>query len=265
MAYEHAGGGTLHYVQRGTGDDVVLLCGLGDDHGAWDFQTESLADAYRMTVVDNRGVGQSSLPAGEFTVADMARDAAAVIDHLGIERAHVAGFSMGGAIAQELALARPELVRSLVIVGSWGRTDRYLHRVLDSLIWMAGVADSERGFLEAFLPWVYAPALFEDGRVDEFVEAALANPHPQSTEAFQATTRACQQHDTLDRLGEIGAPTLVVSGQLDVLLPPRYSRDLAARIPGAALVELPGRAHQPFQEAPAEFDAIVRDFWASVA
>ena len=85
----------------------------------------------------------------------------------------------------------------------------------------------------------------------------LANPHPQSTEAFQRSARAIKEHDTLDRLGAIDAPTLVIAGEIDWCLPPRFSRQLAAGIPGARLVEAAGRAHQPFQEAPEEFDALV--------
>jgi pimeloyl-ACP methyl ester carboxylesterase len=87
------------------------------------------------------------------------------------------------------------------------------------------------------------------------------NPHPQDVEAFPRTARACIGHDTRDRLRDIAAPTLVVSGELDILLAPRLSQELAAGIPGARLVSLPGRAHQPFREAPEEFDLLVTAFW----
>jgi pimeloyl-ACP methyl ester carboxylesterase len=219
-----------------------------------------LQNRFRITVVDNRGVGQSSLPDGEFGVVDMAADAAALLDHLDIARTHIAGFSMGGAIAQELALARPDLVRSLVLVDSFAGADRYLKAVMESFIWIAGIADSEVAFANSLLPWIYAPALYDDGRIDEIVAAMLANPHPQDVEAFRRTTRACLGHDTRDRLAHVAAPTLVVFGELDILLPPRFSQELAAGIPGARLVALPGRAHQPFQEAPEEFNAIVTAF-----
>ena len=195
-----------------------------------------------MTVIDNRGVGQSTLPDGEFRVADLAADAAGVCDALGIARAHVMGFSMGGAIAQELVLARPDLVRSLVIVGSWCTSDRLFQEIVKGAAYTAGTADDARAWLYAFLGLVYSAAVHEDGRIDTFVDAALENPHPQETEAFQRTARAILHHDTADRLHAIAAPTLVVVGEDDVLCPPRHSRAIAVRILGARLVEVPEQA-----------------------
>jgi pimeloyl-ACP methyl ester carboxylesterase len=261
----HVNGVDLHYVQAGEGEDVLLLCGLGDDHTAWEAQLATFSRAYRVTVIDNRGVGRSSLPDGPFTVADLADDAIALCDELAIDQAHVAGFSMGGAIAQELALTRPDLVRSLLIVGSWCRSDRIFQETIRGAAWSAGVADDARSYLYAFLSWVYSPAVFEDGRIDDFVEAALANPYPQETEAFQRTAEAILHHDTADRLAAIDVPTLVVVGEVDLLCPPRHSRAIAQRIPGARLIEVPEQAHQPFQEDPSGFDEIARSFWERVA
>ena len=119
MPFAHVNGVELHYLQEGEGDDVLLLCGLGDDVSAWDLQRSVFAERFRVTVVDNRGVGRSSLPDGDFGVRDMAADAIALCDEVGISSAHVMGFSMGGAVAQELAIARPDLARSLVLVGTW--------------------------------------------------------------------------------------------------------------------------------------------------
>jgi pimeloyl-ACP methyl ester carboxylesterase len=256
-------GARLFVRQEGAGDDVLLLCGLGDDGSAWDAQVPVLARDHRVTVIDNRGVGQSSLPDGEFTVHDLAADAAGVCDALGIRAAHVMGFSMGGAIAQELALARPDLVRSLVIVGSWCRSDRLLQELVKGAAYTAGTADDARAWLYSFLGLVYSAAVHEDGRIDEFVEAALANPHPQETEAFQRTARAILHHDAADRIDAITVPTLVVVGEDDMLCPPRHARAIAARIPGARLVEVPEQAHQPFQEDPAGFNELVQGFLAT--
>jgi pimeloyl-ACP methyl ester carboxylesterase len=264
MGFVTANGVKMFYRQKGFGDDVVLLCGLGDDGTAWDGQIGAVAERYRVTVLDNRGVGQSSLPDGDFGIRDLAADASAACDALGIGYAHVAGFSMGGAIAQELTLARPQLTRSLVIVGSWCRSDRILQETVRGAAWMAGVADDARPFLYAFNTLVYSPAVFEDGRIDGFMEAALANPHPQETEAFQRTARAVIDHDTSTRLDRVTAPTLVVVGEEDLLCPPRHSRAIAQRIGGARLVEIPEQAHQPFQEDPAGFNELVLDFWSQV-
>jgi pimeloyl-ACP methyl ester carboxylesterase len=257
-------GARLHVSQQGTGEDVLLLCGLGDDIAAWDAQTPVFAERYRVTVIDNRGVGRSSLPDGAFTVRDLAADAAGVCDALGIAGAHVMGFSMGGAITQELAIARPDLARSLAIVGSWAYSDRLFRTFIESSAYFAGIADDDRTFLMYFLASTYSRAVFEDGRIDAFCEAMLQNPHPQSTEAFQRTARAILGHDTRDRLGAIAVPTLVVYGEEDVICPPRHSREIATLIPDARLVGVPAQAHQPFQEDPAAFNAIVQDFWSSL-
>jgi pimeloyl-ACP methyl ester carboxylesterase len=260
---ELVNGVDLHYLQTGEGEDVLLLCGLGDDVSAWDAQAGPLSERYRVTVIDNRGVGRSALPDGEFTVRDMAADAIALCDAVGVRDAHVMGFSMGGAIAQELAISRPDLVRSLVIVGSWAYSDRLFRTFIESSAYFAGIADDDRKFLTYFLASTYSRAVFEDGRIDAFCEAMLNNPYPQSTEAFQRTARAVLGHDTRDRLGAIARPTLVVYGEEDVICPPRHSREIATLIPGARLIGIPAQAHQPFQEDPAAFNETVLRFWES--
>jgi pimeloyl-ACP methyl ester carboxylesterase len=264
MPFVEVNGARLHVEQDGAGDDLLLLCGLGDDLTAWDAQRATFSATHRVTLIDNRGVGQSTLPDGEFDVRDLAADAAGVCDELGVGPAHVMGFSMGGAIAQELALTRPDLVRSLVLVGTWCVSDRLFQELIKGAAYTAGTADDARAWLYSFLGLVYSAAVHEDGRIDTFVEAALANPHPQETEAFQRTARAILHHDTADRLSAIAVPTLIIVGEDDMLCPPRHSRAIAARIPGSRLVEVPEQAHQPFQEDPAGFDDLVRRFLQTV-
>ncbi len=193
----------------------------------------------------------------------MADDAAALLRTLGVPAAHVAGFSGGSAIAQELALRHPDVVGSLVLVSTWARADVYSRTMMNSWRWLVD-APSERAMLEAFFLWIYTPRAHADGTVDQIIEETLAFPHPQSPEAFQRQLDAWYVHDTLDRLPEITAPTLVVAGELDIALPPRYGRVVAQQIPGAEFVVLPGEAHQPFQERPAEFNALVDAFWSKV-
>lgn len=259
-----AGAVELWVEQRGTGPDVLLIAGLSDPVEAWTFQLDGLAERYRLTAFDNRGAGRSPLPPDGFTASDMADDAAALLRALGVTQAHIAGFSGGSATAQELALRHPELVRSLVLVSTWARPDAYFRTLTDTWKWLPEVAPSERAMLEAFFLWIYTPRAHENGTVGQIIEDALGFPHPQSPEAFRRQLDAWSAHDTLDRLHAISAPTLVVAGEVDVATPPRFGRVVAERIPGAEFVVLPGEAHQPFQESPEAFNALVDAFWSKV-
>ena len=118
-----AGGVQLYAEQAGQGDDVIFISGLADEGACWVDQAAGLSDRWRITTFDNRGVGRSEAPPGEYRTPSFATDTAALMDALGIERAHVVGSSMGGAIAQELALAHPGKVRSLVLNGTYCRGD----------------------------------------------------------------------------------------------------------------------------------------------
>lgn len=254
----------LRYVQQGEGPDVVLIAGLTDVAEAWQAQLDGLSGRYRLTAFDNRGAGRSPLPEGELTVASMADDTVGLMRALGIERAHIAGFSGGGAVAQEVALRHPEAVRSLVLSGTFPRLGTYQRRVLEALSWMAERAPSERDFLEAFFPWIYSPRFHESGDVDRIIEETLAYPYPQSPEGFEAQVAAWSAHDTRDRLHLIEAPALVISGGIDPSIPVALSQVLADGIPGAEHMVVPGYAHQPFQEDPDGYNAIVDRFWARV-
>ncbi|MFN2507030.1 MAG: alpha/beta fold hydrolase [Acidimicrobiales bacterium] len=259
-----AGDVEIWFERRGEGPDVLLIGGLSDPAEAWAPQLEGLANRYRLTAFDNRGAGRSPLPPEDFTVGGFADDAAALLRALGVSSAHVAGFSGGSATAQELALRHPELVRSLVLVSTWARPDAYFLTMGDSWRWLADVAPSERAMLEAFFLWIYTPRAHEDGTVDQIIEEALAFPHSQPPEAFQRQLAVWMAHDTMDRLSEITAPTLVVAGERDIACPPRFGRVVAEQIPGAELIVLAGEAHQPFQERPAEFNALVDRFWSNL-
>jgi pimeloyl-ACP methyl ester carboxylesterase len=253
------------WVERtGQGPDVLLIAGLGDPVEAWQAQLDGLSDRYRLTAFDNRGAGRTPLPAGPLSVATMADDAAAVLRGLDVPAAHVAGFSGGSVIAQELALRHPELVRSLVLVSTWARPDAYFRAMVGSWRWMVEAAPSERAFLEGFLAWVYTARAHADGTVAGIVEEMLAFPHKPSPDAIQRTIDALLEHETADRLHEIAAPTLVLAGGQDIAAPPRLGRLVADGIPGARFEILPAEAHQPFQEVPDEFNARVDAFWSEV-
>jgi pimeloyl-ACP methyl ester carboxylesterase len=190
--------------------------------------------------------------------------AAAALRALGIEGAHVAGFSGGSAIAQELALRHPGLVRSLVLMSTFGRPDAYFSAMLAAWRRLVVTASDDRAMLESFYLWVYTRRAHEDGTVAALVEEALAFPHPQSAEAFVAQIDAFDGHDALDRLGALAVPTLVLAGGDDIITPPRLGRQVAERIPGAVFEVWEDEAHQPFQEVPERFNVRVDAFWREV-
>ncbi|KUM33569.1 alpha/beta fold hydrolase [Arthrobacter sp. EPSL27] len=247
--------------QAGEGPDVLLIGGLGDTVESWQFQLDGLAERYRMTAFDNRGAGRTAMPEGQPTVEAMADDAAGVLRGLDISSAHVAGFSGGSIIAQELALRHPELVRSLVLQSTWSAMDQYLKTLARSIHWQAELAPDERAFLEFFFLLVYTPRAHNNGMVGQIIEGALAFPYQQSTGDFLRFLDAFMVHSTASRLGQITAPTLVLAGGVDPMSRPELGEDVARRIPGAQFEVMPEESHQPFQEVPDEWNARVDQFW----
>jgi pimeloyl-ACP methyl ester carboxylesterase len=249
----------------GEGSPILLLGGLSDPAEVWQAQIDAFAAGHRVIAPDNRGAGRSPLPPAGVSLVEMAEDAAALLRALGVESAHVAGFSMGGAIAQELALRHPSLVRSLVLNGTWTRPDAYFRRMVSG--WIAAARDtaSARDLLEAFFLWVYSPRAHADGTADRYIDETLVNPLAQGPEAFFATAHALLEwHGAADRLGSVDVPALVIVGDQDINCPPRHAREIASLLPKADLVVLPGEAHQPFQESPETWNEIVSGFWARV-
>lgn len=263
--YLKAGELEIWTEQVGEGPDVLLIGGLGDTVESWQFQLDGLADRYRMTAFDNRGAGRTAMPEGQPTVEEMADDAAAVLQGLNISSAHVAGFSGGSIIAQELTLRHPRLVRSLVLQSTWPAMDEYMKTLARSIHWQAELAPDERAFLEFFFLLVYTPRAHNSGMVSQIIEDALAFPHQQSTEDFLKFLDAFVVHETGSRLGQINAPALVLAGGVDPMSRPELGEAVARRIPGAHFEVMPQESHQPFQEIPDDWNARVDQFWQEAA
>lgn len=254
----------IYVEQVGQGPDVLLVGGAGDTVESWQFQLDGLADRYRLTSFDNRGAGRTPMPDGRLSAEAMADDAAGVLRALDISSAHVAGFSGGSVIAQELALRHPDLVRSLVLQSTWPVMDAYFRSWLLFVRWLVEVAPSERAFLEGFFLDIYTARAHNEGMVDQIIEDVLAFPHKQSTEDLQAFLDAFLDHDTTDRLPEIAAPTLVIAGGRDPTSRPPLCRAVADLIPDARFEVMDEEAHQPFQEVPEDWNARVDAFWREV-
>ncbi len=246
--------------QVGHGPDVLFIAGLADEGSCWAEQAAELSDSYRVTTFDNRAVGRSSTPDGEYSIAQFAEDAAALMKVLGIPRAHVVGSSMGGAIAQELALRYPDLVSTLVLHGTWCVSDRHFQEEVRGWQMLARAAPTPHDFFVAVNVWFLAPRIYDEGTIDDWAADAVANPHAQSVDAFCRSAEALLTHDTRDRLHRIECPTLVTVGSLDICTPPRCAEQIADHIQGAELYVFEGAGHMPYVEDPHAFTAVVRAF-----
>lgn len=250
--------GPLYFEVHGDGSPLLLISGLGGDHGAWDGALDALI-GYRTVVFDNRGVGRSSKPPGAYSISQMANDALEVMDAAAIEAAHVAGLSMGGAIAQELAIAHPDRVLSLTLMSTWAKADSFLYRLMRS--WAdAALSCGMTPLWEQLLLWSFSPRLFDAG--GERLGAMLAGAPRRAAdiETFADQARACIEHDARDRLGSITAPTQILVGDHDIYTPERCARQLHELIPGSSLVRLAGSAHAFPIEEPDVFTSRLMSF-----
>lgn len=262
MADAQIPGRTLHYVRHGdpAGEPVLLIQGLSGSHASWGAPfLDALGPGLDLIAYDHRGIGGSSEIDGPFTIADLAGDAAALLDALDLESAHVVGISMGGMVAQELALAAPGRVRTLTLgctypggEGAQLTDPATVQRMIESF----ASGDPEvilRSSFEINVSPAYAAT---PGAWESFREAALAAraPVPVLFEQLRATAA----HAPGARLGEITAPVLVIHGDADAVLDVANGELIARLIPGARLEILPGVGHLFWIEQPEHSAALVR-------
>jgi len=241
----------LFHETDGAGEPVLLLMGLGGDHHAWGAVRRELARRHRLVLLDNRDAGASDEAQASYGTADMAADALGVLNHLGIERLHVVGGSMGGAIAQHLALQAPTRVATLTLISTWGRTDAFLAVILAT--WRLVVERlSPEEFLAALAPWAFTYRCLEapPPEVAALQAAAREGGFLRSVAGYQRQVDACLAHDALGLLSLLRTPSLVLVGEDDILTPPRYARALAAALPRGEVAVLPATGHACFLETP---------------
>jgi len=277
MSIARVGAIDLYYDEQGGGDPLLLVMGLAADSAAWMFQLPDFARHYRTIVFDNRGVGRSAKPPGPYTIHEMADDTAGLLDVLGIARAHVVGVSMGGMIAQELALRHPDRVRGLVLACTYPEPDAEVERQREFSVAQFGgtvAADGEmRIDLTALDPMLFfqhlLPRVFNQAFIDQELPKLMqlfsgALQYGFSMEALLGQVAAVMGHRATERLHQIKARTLVITGDADLLIPPANSRVLAENIPNAKLVTIPGGSHGFNFETPERFNREVLDFLAGV-
>ena len=244
--------------RRGSGRPLVLLPGMATHSGIW---PQSFLDALGddLLLIDHRATGRSDRDRSAFTVADLADDVVGVLASQGIEEADVLGFSLGGLVAQEVALRRPGLVRRLVLIGTSAGGDESAGlraEAIEPLIDAMAAFDGERAVRVSWESNV-SPAFAGDaGAFAEWVRVATAAPFALA--ALRHQYAAVAAHDAAERLGALRAPTVVVHGTRDELIPIGDGRQLADRIPGACLEQIEGAGHLVFWEQPDRIAGIVR-------
>jgi 3-oxoadipate enol-lactonase len=250
----------IYYEVHGAGEPLLLIAGFACDHTIWSLVIPKLAARYRVVAFDNRGLGQSPGPDVRPSIRLMAEDAAGLIDALGIGPVHVAGHSMGGMIAQELALTCPDRVRSLLLLSTCAKTDARAKMINQSWGQLASRLDAET-LSQIILPWIHTRAFFETpGAVEQLIEHFLSYPYPPSPQALHGQSMAICGFDVWNRLGEIDCPTLVLTGREDLLFPPEVTEQLAKGIRGAEPVVIDGTGHGLLVESPDTVANAMLDF-----
>jgi len=252
----------MGYRIYGNGYSLVMIMGYGSTMKLWEPELiRMLSSCFKLIVFDNRGMGNTEVGQREFTIQQFADDTAGLMDALGIDSAHVYGQSMGGFVAQELALRHPQRVRTLVL-GSTSCGGRHAVAASPENLAVVGMMNvlTPREAAEKGLPLLYSDefiACHRDALIERDLREAELRP---PLDAFGRQVQAAIRHNTFDRLPDIHCPTLVITGGDDKVVPPDNSRLLAEGIPGAELAVLPGAGHGYLLEKASESNTIVLEF-----
>jgi 3-oxoadipate enol-lactonase len=234
----------LYWESTGTGDPVLLIHGLGLSGGAWWRTVDALAESMRVITFDHRGIGQSESLTYTYTTEAMADDAVSILDDLAMDRVHLYGFSLGGMVAQQVALRHPDRVQSLVLGGthSGGRRAAVPDPEVMGFFQRRATMTSEQAAW-ASVPYNYGPRCraTQADRIAEDIERRLRNPFNER--AYRAQLLAASLHNCYGRLDRIRAPTLVVHGARDRIIPVANAHMTAARVPGAQITILEDAGH----------------------
>ena len=256
----------IYYEIIGKGPPLAMIRGVGSNVDHWYEQVSALSQKFQLLIFDNRGIARSSDPGGPFTIRDMATDTIALMEAVGIEKAHVLGYSMGGMIAQEMALNHPQRIGGLVLVATdCGISRRIKARPEASRLFSEMVRLGTKEARLAAERCLFAGQTFENNPavIRRYAEVSQRFPAAQAMLARQWA--AVKQHDASQRLRLISSPTLAITGSEDVLIPPQNSALLAELIPGAHSASIDGGGHLFLIEQPRQFNEAVNGFLEQIS
>ncbi len=255
----------LHYETTGSGVPVLLIGGLGSSADLWHRQIPALSTEYQVICFDNRGAGRSDVPPGPYTIKEMASEAVQLLDALNITAAHIVGSSMGGMIAQEVAIQYPDKALSLVLIATQCGGTHAFGAAAEDAEALERLATDERDPEErarGWIPYTLSRRFVESqpDLVDEYIR--INTEHPPTTAGLQAQWSALMGYDSWERLAYITAPTLILQGDDDVLVPLENADVLGVRIPDARVAIIPGAGHSVAFEAADAVNKLLLDFFS---
>lgn len=254
----------LPFDVAGSGPDLVLIPGVASTRPLWNLVRPQLARRFRTIAFDCRDSSAETASPGAYGMLELVQDTIAVMDSAKCSRAHVLGHSLGGAVAQELAIAHPDRVTSLTLVSTWARGDTYAANVMSLMRDLAVHVDDDRSLLAALIYAGWGETTLRNADLFAMTDAALALGPLAPRDAIVRQWDLAAKVDTLDRLSRITAPAHVVWGAQDRLLPPWLSRQLAAAISHTRSTAIEACGHLPMVAAPDAFAAAVTGFIAGV-
>jgi 3-oxoadipate enol-lactonase len=260
MPFARNKGVRIYWDEQGSGEPLLLIMGLSYPSYMWHRSRPVFAKSYRTIALDNRGVGQSDVPPGVYSIALMASDAAAVLDAAGVESVHVLGASMGGMIAQEFALQYPRRVRSLILGSTAAGGPHAVEAQPEALEALLRRDVTPEESKEAIIPFIYDPATPRE-RIDE--DMVIRMKWYPTPEGYMGQLQGIFGWEASSRLAQITAPTLVIHGESDRLVPPANARLIAERIRGAKLVLIPHASHIFATDQPAAAHDAILEFLAA--
>jgi len=263
MPYAETNGIQMYYEEQGSGDPLLLIMGITARGEVWEAHAEDWSQHFRCIKGDNRGVGLTDKPAGEYSSAMMADDYAGLLDALGIESARVVGCSMGSIIAQQLLLRHPSKIKSAVLMCPWARCDRYAKSVFRHMIDCKAHLDNTQ-FLEWIQLLIFTKPFWDNDEAFEGLVQGRAdfdeNPVPQPLHGLKGQAAACVNHDALAELGGVQQPCLVIGGKDDIFTPLWMGEEVAGAIPNSEAHFYDGAGHAFHWEKMDDFNPRVRDW-----